>query len=180
MGKFENPSIPANNSEKPSESLISEFLKNNPELARIYNKHSVNPKINDSESGSNTRMQALTELAVAIKESLPDVQKGYVRLWRGNREGEVGHNPSYTNSLEGIALPFLSSYGGILSYVDVPEKEVEKYLSGGAPGAEFILPPNLVKDCEIVGFNSEEAAEIKKKASPLSEADEGPKDWSSI
>ena len=62
--------------------------------------------------------------ATAIEQTLPPVPEGHVRLWRGNRPEEIGQNPSFTNDLPGIALPFQKSQGGRLSYVDVPTAEV--------------------------------------------------------
>ncbi|MDP2676172.1 MAG: hypothetical protein Q8O83_00590 [bacterium] len=183
------------NFEQVQESPIQELLDNNPELAKIYNERSAAHKIFINESGKilsdgqtyedSPRMRALVELADTIRENLPDLQDGYVRLWRGNRQDEVGHNPSYTNSLEGIALPFLRHYSGALSYIDVPEEELEKYIakSGAAKGSEFILPPEVVKDVKIVGFTPEEADEIKGKAKPLSETgreNAQGKGWTSI
>ena len=53
------------------------------------------------------RMRKFIEIGTKIRNRLPELQNGYIRLWRGNRPGELGKNPSYTNSLEGIALPFL-------------------------------------------------------------------------
>lgn len=171
------------NFETPYDETDSSFLRgifeNNPELARIY-EGSTNKEIESNESGrivrdgheyeNSERMKAIVGLADAIRDSLPSVQSGFIRLWRGNRQNEVGHNPSYTNSLEGIALPFLGGYKGVLSYVDIREDEAEKYLrSGGvAEGSEFILPPELMKEVKIVGFSSEQAGEIMKRAVPLS------------
>lgn len=164
-------------------SPIRELLDNNPELAKIYNERSKTHEIVVNESGqilsdgqtyeNNPKMRALVELADAIRKGLPDVQVGYVRLWRGNRPDEVGHNPSYTNSLEGIALPFLRGYNGVLSYIDVPQEEAKKYLTSGAKDSEFILPSEVVRNAKIVGFTLEEADEIKKKARPLSEIEQG-------
>jgi hypothetical protein len=97
-------------------------------------------------------MHELIRKANKIRNSLPVVSPGCVRLWRGNRPDEVGKNPSFTNSLEGIALPFLSVYGGKLTYVDVPTEDLNKYLDtvGGAPDSEFMLPEELAKQAMIV------------------------------
>jgi hypothetical protein len=83
--------------------------------------------------------------AAAIESTLPEVPNGMTRLWRGNRKGEVGNNPSFTNDLPGIAIPFRNMYGGELSYVDVPTEHLPKYEQtiASAPGAEFILPKEL-------------------------------------
>lgn len=139
MQEKHTPDVTNFGSSEPSlrvetKSPLSQLLENHPELAEIYRNHTrrIAIVINDSGeicSGGHTyndipRMRELVELANAIRESLPEVPKGHLRLWRGNRRNEVGHNPSYTNSLEGIALPFLQSYGGVLSYVDVPEETV--------------------------------------------------------
>ena len=84
--------------------------------------------------------------AAAIEAALPPVAEGHARLWRGNRAGAViGRDTSFTNDLPGIALPFRKSYGGALSYVDVPTADLAKYESkaGAAPGAEFSLPQDI-------------------------------------
>jgi len=176
---------------KIQESPIRELLDNNPELAKIYKGRSTTHKIVFDESGrilsdgqtyeDNPKMRALVELADAIRKGLPDVQDGYVRLWRGNRPDEVSHNPSYTNSLEGIALPFLRGYSGVLSYIDVPQEEAKNYMetSGVAKDSEFMLPSEVVKNVKIVGFTPEETDEIKKKARPLSATEQG-KGWTNI
>lgn len=93
-----------------------------------------------------------SNIAINIEKSLPPVKNGYVRLWRGNRPGEVGLNPQFTNSLDGIALPFQKAYGGPLTYVDVPKEELPSYeqKSGAAPGSEFVLPPNIFSKAQIV------------------------------
>jgi hypothetical protein len=86
--------------------------------------------------------------ATAIEGKLPKVPEGHTRLWRGNRQGEKDTgNPSYTNDLAGIALPFQKAYGGKLSYVDVPTAKLGSLESraGTAPGAEFMLPLELVR-----------------------------------
>jgi hypothetical protein len=97
------------------------------------------------EYADTPRIRSLIEQAVQIISNLPNVGVGKTRLWRGVRPGETGQNPSFTNSLVGIALPFAESYGGGLAYVDVPTADLGKYVQTGAvaPGAEFILPPEL-------------------------------------
>lgn len=94
------------------------------------------------------------ELAT-IEQQLPPVPEASTRLWRGNRPGAVGKNPQFTNDAAGIALPFGNAYGGDLSYVDVPTADLEKYLNktGGAPGAEFTLPPELAAKAKIARPN---------------------------
>lgn len=98
------------------------------------------------------RIRALIEKAKEIEEGLPEVQKGYTRLWRGNRVGEVGQNPSYTNSLVGIAIPFLNAYGGPLSYVDVPTSELGNYENKicTSQGNEFMLPASILSNYKVV------------------------------
>lgn len=80
--------------------------------------------------------------AARIEASLPEPPEGYERLWRGNRPGEVGTARQFTNDLAGIALPFREGYRGDISYVDVPIDRLDEYLNktGGAPGAEFLVP----------------------------------------
>src|SRR3989338_4584236 len=92
----------------------------------------INPKtgrlVSHGHEYANTpRMRDFIRRANIIRNSLPSIPSECVRLWRGNRPNEVGENSSYTNSLEGIALPFLPHYGGSLSYVDVPKKDLNRY-----------------------------------------------------
>jgi hypothetical protein len=91
-------------------------------------------------------------LAAKIASSLPPPEPGFARLWRGNRPGEEGRNPVFTNELAGIALPFRRSYGGPLTYVDVPSHLLPSFESQGgvAAGAEFLLPPELARRAKIV------------------------------
>jgi len=87
-----------------------------------------------------------------ITRALPPVEEGMTRLWRGNRPGELGVSPSFTSSLEGIALPFRESYGGPLSYVDVPTADLSKMRTGaGATEAEFTLTPELAAKAKAAG-----------------------------
>ncbi len=83
--------------------------------------------------------------AEKIEARLPPTPEGMTRLWRGNREGELGKNPQFTNDLAGIALPFRDAYKGPLSYVDVPTELVNSYVNTGvaAENAEFILPAEI-------------------------------------
>ena len=170
-------------------SQLRELFENHPEFQSIYGASkstSTRPGFDDSGrivSGGHTydntpRMRAFVALANAIRESLPPLQNDCVRLWRGNRPDEVGHNPSYTNSLEGIALPLLKGYRGVLSYVDVSAETAKTYLTSGAKDSEFMLPANIVSGAAIVGFAEEEAAEIKRKAKP--QPDEEPDGWSTV
>lgn len=125
------------------------------------------------------RTRELIRIAKLINANLSPVANDHVRLWRGNRDGEVGLNPSYTNSLEGIALPFLLSYKGPLSYIDIPKQDLKKYLrSGGvAPNTEFMLPEDLVKKVHIVGMSDEEANELKLQSKPEEPISDG---WTSF
>lgn len=117
--------------------------------------------ITDSEGQqySNTpRIRKLIQKANEILEKLPKVAEGYTRLYRANRPGELGENPSFTNALVGIALPFQESYKGPLSYVDVPTKDLNKYEQsvGSAKGNEFTLPSELSKSAkEIPSLSTE-------------------------
>jgi hypothetical protein len=90
--------------------------------------------------------------ASAISDTLPEVAEGFTRLWRGNRPGEIGKNPQFTNDLPGIALPFREAYGGHISYVDVPTTNLKDYVStsGAAPDAEFYLPPEWAAKAQTV------------------------------
>lgn len=123
----------------------------------------------DGEYYQNTReMQNLVKTAIFIRRSTPQVPDGFIRLWRGNRKGEVWLNPSYTNSLEGIALPFLMSYKWPLSYIDVSIEELWKYecKTWSASQSEFILPPELVRECHIVGLSFKESEQLKSESKP--------------
>lgn len=116
-------------------------------------------KSHGHEYEDTPRMRSLIEKANEIRGSVSAIPEGCSRLWRANRPGEVGKNPSYTSSLEGIALPFLEGYGGKISYVDIPEEDLVKYVRDGvvAPGAEFVLPLEVLKQVEVVeGIGSEE------------------------
>ena len=112
--------------------------------------------------------------AKSIESSLPPIKEGMTRLWRGNREGEVGTATQFTNDLPGIAIPFRNMYGGGLSYVDVPTKDLTKYEQrvAAAPGAEFNLPDELARNARNVsgiGMEGEKATtEINEsRNSPL-------------
>jgi hypothetical protein len=99
----------------------------------------------EQEYSDTPRIREFIRRAEEIKAKLPPVAKGMVRLWRGNRPGEMGQNPSFTSSLVGIALPFSDSYGGNLSYVDVRRVDLQKYYGerGAATTAEFIVPSKI-------------------------------------
>jgi hypothetical protein len=96
------------------------------------------------------------KIASEIEAALPPIADGATRLWRGNRPGEIGKNPQFTNSLAGIALPFKDAYKGELSYVDIPTDDLSKYEAKGAaaPGAEFILPSELAAQAVDTSKNS--------------------------
>lgn len=125
------------------------------ENAKVFFEHDASQIIVDEETGrikshgheyiDNPRMRSFVLRANAIRNNLPPVQDSYLRLWRGNREGEIGKNPSFTSSLEGIAMPFLGAYGGKLSYLDIPLNKYNEYVEtlAVAPDAEFRVPPEL-------------------------------------
>ncbi len=117
----------------------------------------------------NPRMRGLIEAANQIKDSLLPAGEDYTRLWRGNRPGEVGKNPSFTSSLVGIALPFLEGYGGDLSYVDVPTAALRRYecKTGAAAGAEFMLSAELASRAKIVERTVVQAALALAAGSPI-------------
>ncbi|MBP9058661.1 MAG: hypothetical protein KBF62_03445 [Candidatus Pacebacteria bacterium] len=181
MKNFElqnQPHIVESSSGEVGEPVVREVLERNPALAKIYSERSSSAEVTLNESGKivsqgeiyddTPRIRALVKLANAIRKSLPRVSEGHIRLWRGNRPEEVGHNPSYTSSLEGIALFYLGAYGGVLSYIDIPQEDLEKYPHGpAATESEFLLPSDLVRGATIVGFTPEQALEIKKNARPL-------------
>src|SRR4051812_38285330 len=116
--------------------------------------HQINENLHslDGYSYADTpRMRDLIAYGNKIWNSLPPVSNGYTRLFRGNRPGEEGQNPVYTTSLVGIALPFQRSYGGPLTYVDVPTEDLGNYLNNsGTTDSEFTLPPEIVKTARIV------------------------------
>jgi hypothetical protein len=101
--------------------------------------------------------------AAEIEKSLPAVKEGHVRLWRGNRPGEVGKNPVYTNDLPGIAMPFRKSYGGDLSYVDVPKGDLQKYenKAGTASNAEFTLPKEIAAKAQAIKGGQQQPQQSK-------------------
>jgi hypothetical protein len=110
-------------------------------------------------------VEAFRKMADIIQQELPTVPDEYIRLWRANRVGEVGKNPSYTTSLEGIALPFLVAYKGPLSFVDVPADLLPEYATSGATNddgtpAEYILPIEYLGNAQIVGLSKEESSAI--------------------
>ena len=130
--------------EKFSNPEDSQEFKINPETGMIVS--------HGHEYLNIPRMRDFIKRANKIRDSLPPMSENMTRLWRGNRPGEVGQNPSFTSALEGIALPFLGSYGGKLSYVDIPNQDLKKYLCEGAvaPDSEYILPLDLASKATIV------------------------------
>jgi hypothetical protein len=120
------------------------------------------------QSYMNTpRIQSLIQQAQVIESQLPPVRSGMTRLWRGNRQGEAGSNPSFTNSLVGIALPFLEQYGGSLTYIDVPTQDLSQYVHtvASAPGAEFTVTPELAAQAQFVKENFADG-QVKGKSRP--------------
>lgn len=155
-------------------------MEKQPGLNTDSNEFVINPETgkiisHGHEYIDSFHIRELIKKANEIRAGLPSIKEGYTRLWRGNRNGEVGKNPSYTNSLEGIALPFLGSYGGVLSYIDIPDTDLEKYLQTGAvaEGSEFRLPPELVETVKIVGMSEEEGEQLKKESKTEEKLDQG-------
>ena len=128
------------------------LLKKGEELSKNALKGKPSVVYDGMTYAGTPRVLAHIEKAEKIKQSLPPVQQGMTRLWRGNRPGEEGQNPSFTNSINGIALPFQEAYGGSLTYVDVPTNKLDSYLTSGAPGSEFMLPPELAAKAKIAKF----------------------------
>lgn len=147
---------------KPKKSSISVIMPKPRETeAEPVKKKDKPALITDSEGqqySDTPRIRKLIKKADDIRETLPKVAEGHTRLYRANRPGELGENPSFTNALVGIALPFQESYKGPLSYVDVPTKDLNKYEQsvGSAKGNEFTLPPELAKNAkEIPSLSTE-------------------------
>lgn len=168
--------FPGNKQE--SESFLESIKNNHPEIFQLISENyspESNFKLTDNnkietEEGeylNTSRVQELIKIAAAIKNNLPNVPENKIRLWRANRKGEVGKNPSYTNSLIGIALPFLLQYKGPLSYVDVDKEIAEKSLRtvAAAEGSEFMLPVELLSYVKIVGLGEVETQELIAKSS---------------
>lgn len=187
-----NSSSNENNQEK-SQIFLDKIKDSHPEIFALIsnNYNSESPlKINEEnkiETDEGTylnipRVQELVRISSAIKEKLPVIPEGCIRLWRGNRQKEVGKNPSYTNSLSGIALPFLIGYNGTLSYIDVPKELSEKFLKKGcvAEDSEFIVSPEILSNVQIVGLNENETQALLKQSITLQEEDDGKGGWASI
>lgn len=176
-------------SEKEEGVILEELKANNPELFRLISDTFVPDtgySISDSyelvtDEGSYTvspRTKELAAIAYAIKSKLPEVATGYTRVWRGNRDKEVGKNPSYTSSLIGIALPFLLSYRGPLSYVDVPTVILPSLQSGPAgTSVEYTVPKELLTGVQVVGFSKEDASALIANAEISREVQEGNNPW---
>jgi predicted kinase len=82
--------------------------------------------------------------AAQVEATLPPVEPGQVRLWRGARSTERGAGLNFTTDLAGIALPFRNAYGGELRYIDLPESDLAGFTMGaGATDAEFHLPAEV-------------------------------------
>lgn len=131
------------------------------------------------------RIREFIKYGDAIRNSLPPVKKDCTRLWRGNRPDEVGQNPSFTNSLEGIAIPFWFSYGGDISYIDVPENDLKEHLltNGCAENSEFDVSAELAQTAKIVeGLINPNAKEKVEKIIPkdLEDGSENPEGWGVI
>lgn len=110
--------------------------------------------------------------AERINATVPPPKKGWTRLWRGNRPGEVGKNPSFTNDLAGIALPFREAYQGDLSYVDVPTADLGRFENRGAvaPGAEFTLPKGHASRATVVPTqDGQPQFSVRDEGKPLSD-----------
>ena len=137
---------------------INDLFRDNPGLNNLFKndtEYNVNPEngrlVSHGHEYFNTkRLRSYIKIANVIRDSLPTIPEGHVRLWRGNRPGELGKNPSFTNCLEGIALPFLKTYGGKLSFIDIPEEMTDETLATGlvAEGSEFILSSKLASQAE--------------------------------
>jgi hypothetical protein len=144
----------------------------NPEPTRAEVAAAAEKKVSEvgkSPAAKESPIVQFQKDADAIEKSLPSLADGYTRLWRGNRKGEVGKNPQFTNSLAGIALPFQKGYGGDLSYVDVPTKDLGKFEQkvGAALGAEFVLPEELASNAQVVG--NAEAVKLEGKGANVTE-----------
>ncbi len=127
------------------------LFDSNPELANaVYEALGFVSKMitrEGQEYFNNPRIRFFVKIADEVRASLPKVKEGYTRLYRGNRPSDLKSNPQFTNSLEGIALPFLMSYEGQLSYIDIPTSDLSKYVQKGdvATNAEFIVTPEIAK-----------------------------------
>lgn len=130
----------------------SEGFQINPKTGRIVSE--------GYEYANTPRMRELIREANGIRGNLPPLSEDEVRLWRGNRPDEVGKNPSFTRSLEGIALPFMKVYDGDLSVVEVPNAELNKYVRTGAAAtnSEYVLPAELAGKARVIYSSKTKAA----------------------
>jgi broad specificity phosphatase PhoE len=102
------------------------------------------------EYANTPRMQGLIKRAEKIRTELPEAPEGTTRLYRGNRPGEEGAT-TFTDSLEGIALPFKDSYGGDLSYVDVPTDKLAEYKNTvGTAEGEYNVPQEIADKAQPI------------------------------
>jgi pyrimidine deaminase RibD-like protein len=129
------------------------------EIADCFLKKDINENTGLNYNGhtymNTPRIQSLIQQAQEIESRLAPVESGHTRLWRGNRPGEVGQNPTFTNSLVCIALPFLQQYGGSLTYIDVPTGDLAQYTDrvASAPNSEFTVTPELAAQAQVVKEN---------------------------
>jgi len=128
---------------------------NNPEKINSEYSDSKFKGIDGETYLSNPRTIYYNEMAKIIFNSLPKVENGCTRLWRGSRTNEVNENTVVTNSLVGIALPFMYGYKGVMTYVDVSTSEYVNYVqkSGVAPNSEFMLPDSFKGKFKVIDFN---------------------------
>ena len=104
---------------------------------------------------TNPRTIYYNEIAIRIINNLPKIKEGYKRFWRGSRLDEIGNNTIVTDSLVGIALPFMYQYNGEMTYVDVPIDKYRNYVQKGATAkdSEFLLPDSYKDKFNIVNRN---------------------------
>ena len=121
----------------------------------------VEPTLPEEKPKKEAPIVKYRKEAAEIEASLPKVAKGYTRLYRGNRPGEVGTGRMFTNSLDGIALPFADAYKGPLSYIDVKTEDLDKYVSTGAvaDNAEFSIPEDIAATATVIDRKKEKAEE---------------------
>lgn len=169
----------------PEESPVAALERRNKRLFDFISEEEVFPseqafvvragKIETDEGVylDSPRTREMACIAYEIKKRLPPQKAGTTRLWRGNRPAEVGKNPSYTNSLVGIALPFLLAYGGELSYVDVPDADIDKYDTHPSSlymkSTEFSLEESVLQNVRVVGYGDEESEQIIHQSLSLEE-----------
>lgn len=141
--------------------LADWILKVTPEMRRELRKdfkpdaEGMNLEEAAKAEGAEAPIVEFRREAQKIEAKLPPVEEGFTRLWRGSRPGEEKVATAYTSDLPGIALPFRKSYGGKLTYVDVPTTDLAKYESkvGTAPGVEFNVPQEVLQRAAIVSID---------------------------